>query len=122
MEQDRHETLLELERSAWRALSSDRRAAASFYDEVLADDVLMLLPGGTVIDDRDDAIRSMGGSPWASYQLADERVFDLSDEGAVVTYRATAERDGVHYEALCASTYVQCGDGWRLALHQQTPI
>lgn len=37
---DRHETLLDLERAAWRALSSDGDAAAEFYREVLADDVL----------------------------------------------------------------------------------
>ena len=108
---NRHETLLDLEHAAWQALSSEG-AAPAFYREVLADDVLMLLPGGMVIDDRDTVIQSMGGAPWSSYELADERVYDLGDDSAVVAYRGTATRDGTDYEALFNSTYIR--DGRRL--------
>ena len=118
---DPHDALVDLERAAWRALSSDD-AAATFYGDVLAGEVLVLLPGGLVIDDRDLVIESMGGAPWDSYELADERVLELTPASAVVAYRARARRGDVDYEALVASTYVLEGGSWRLAVHQQTPV
>ena len=81
----------------------------------------MLFPGGFVIDDRETVIKSMDGTPWTAYELADERVFDLGDDSSVVAYRAKATRDGTEYEALFNSTYIRDGDDWKLALHQQTP-
>ncbi len=114
--------LIDLERSAWKALSTSGEAATAFYDRALAEDVLMLLPGGLVIDDRATVVDSMGGAPWDSYDLSDERVVELTDDSAVVAYRATASRQGQDYEALFASTYVRVDGDWRLALHQQTPV
>ena len=38
--------LIELEEQGWRALSSTVEAAAEFYEWVLDDTVVMLLPGG----------------------------------------------------------------------------
>jgi hypothetical protein len=119
---DRLNALLELEHASWRALSTDGEAAAAFFSDVLSKDVLVLLPGGMVIDDRERVIESMRGTPWTSFELADERVLDLSPECAVVVYKATARRDGRDYQALFSSTYVREGDAWKLALHQQTPI
>ena len=71
-----------------------------FVDEVLAPDVLMLLPGGMVIDDRAQVVASMGGAPWQSHQLSDERVVPLGTDAAVVAYRATAVRADTPYTAL----------------------
>ena len=83
----------------------------------------MLLPGGMVLDDRGDVIESMSGSPWTSFELSDERVFELGEGSAVVAYRATAQREGGEpYTALFNSTYVREDGAWRLAVHQQTPI
>jgi len=90
---DRLRELLGLEHAGWRALATDGETAAAFYDEVLASDVLMLLPGGMVIDDRTQVVESMRGPAWDSFQLTDERVIDLTPNSAVVTYRATASRD-----------------------------
>src|SRR3546814_856260 len=112
---------LELERAAWKALSTDGETAAAFYEEVLAPSVLMLLPGGLVIDDREAAIESMSGEPWSSFELDDERVVSLTDQSAVVAYRASAARGDLSYSALISSTYVRGAGKWRLALHQQTP-
>lgn len=114
--------LVELERESWRALATDGDAAAAHYEKVLADDVLMLLPDGLVIDDRQQAIDSMRGAPWEDFELTDERVLELDAGAAVVAYRATARRTGQDYRALFNSTYVRDGDTWRLALHQQTPV
>ena len=82
--------LLELEREGWVALSSGGDAAVAFYGEVLAREVLMLLPGGMVIDERDAAIEAMSGAPWSTYALVDERVVVLGADAAAVTYRASA--------------------------------
>jgi hypothetical protein len=115
-------SLLELERAGWRALSTGGDEAAGFYADVLAKDVLMLLPGGMVIDDRERVIDSMRAAPWTSFELADERVLDLTPKSAVVAYQATARREGTEYTALFNSTYIREGDAWKLAVHQQTPL
>jgi len=109
-----------LERDGWHALST-AGGAAPFYERVLADRVLFLLPGGMVLDDRDEVVRSMAGEPWSTFDLTDLRVVPLGAEAAVVAYRAEATRAGQRYRAWVASTYVRTPDGWRLAVHQQTP-
>ena len=113
--------LLTLERAGWTALSTSAEAAASFYERTLADHVVMLLPGGMVIDDRAQAVASMSGAPWSSFELFDERVHELTDACAAVLYRALAVRGSSEYRALCNSTYVRQAGAWRLTLHQQTP-
>jgi hypothetical protein len=115
-----NDQLLEIERAGWRALSGGDPVA--HYEDVLAGEVLMLLPGGMVIDDRDAVVESMQGAAWDSHDLSDERVLSLNDDTAVVAYRATARRDGTDYTALFNSTYVREGDQWKLAVHQQTPV
>lgn len=113
--------LLELEREGWRALATDGAAATAHYDRVLADEVLVLLPGGLVLDDRQAVVESMGGAPWDRYELSDERVLPLDPNAAVVAYRASAARGDTTYAASFASTYVRQDGRWRLAVHQQTP-
>ena len=104
---NRHDELLALERSAWEALSSSGDIAAAFYETVLAREVVMLLPGGLVIDDRATVIDSIRDAPWTSFELTDERVLDLGDAGAIVAYRGTAIRGDDEYRALFNSTYVR---------------
>ena len=112
---------LELERKGWQALSTSG-AAAAFYERVLDADVVMLLPGGMVLDDRSSIIEAMSGEPWASYDLADLRALHPLPDTCVVTYAVVASRPGSpEYSALVSSLYVRREDGWRLAFHQQTP-
>jgi hypothetical protein len=75
--------LLRLERAGWRALSTGGDAAGRFYGGVLAGEVLMLLPGGLVIDDRRQFVDAMSGAPWDAFELAEERVVELGDAVAV---------------------------------------
>jgi len=117
-----HSDLIELERSAWQALSSSGHEAAAYYNRVLAGQVLVLLPGGMVIDDRAEVIDSMSGAPWDSFDLSEERVVPLGEDGAVVAYQARARRGDTEYEALFNSTYVRQNGDWHLAVHQQTPV
>jgi hypothetical protein len=112
-------TLVDLERAGWRALSEGN--ASAFYERTLASEVLMILPGDLVIDDRRAAIDSMSGTGWDSFTLSDERVFPVDDECAVVAYKATAKRAGLEYTARFTSTYRREADTWKLAVHQQTP-
>jgi hypothetical protein len=113
--------LATLEREGWDALSSHGEAARAFYDRVLDEQVVMLLPGGMVLDDRETIIESMSGQPWARYTLEHLRSFQPTPDIGLVTYGVVAERDGQEYSALMSSTYVRRKDGWRLAFHQQTP-
>jgi len=97
--------LLGLEREGWVALSSGGDAAVRFYADVLDEEVRFLLPGGLVIDDRAELVRTFQDSPWTSFELSDERVVVLDDAAAVVAYRASAQREGGSYTALFTSTY-----------------
>lgn len=112
----------ELEDRGWRALSTSGEQAAAFYDDVLDGQVLMLLPGGMVIDDRAAAITAMSGAPWSTYQLEDVRVLRPAPDTAIVAYGVVARRDGSpEYSALISSVYARRHDGWKLTFHQQTP-
>ncbi len=115
------EELAALERQGWDALSSDGETARAFYDEVLDERVVMLLPGGKVLDDRATIVESMSGQPGTAYALDGMRTFRPTADTGVVTYGAVAERDGQQYSALMSSIYVRRNDGWKLVFHQQTP-
>ncbi len=92
--------LTDLERPGWEALSTEG-AAGPFYDEVLVDEPLMLLPGGMVLDDRQVIVDSMSGAPWESYDLEEPlRVVPLGKDAAVVGYGATATRGEVEVSSL----------------------
>ena len=118
---DPRDELIALETEGWRALSADAATATKFYGHVLDEGVVMLLPGGLRLADRDVILASMGGAPWSSFELEDPQVVSLGDEGAVVVYGVVAVRDGAEYSALVSSAYVRREAGWRLACHQQTP-
>jgi hypothetical protein len=114
--------LADLEEQGWQALSSTGAAAAGFYQRVLDATVVMLLPGGLLLDDRETIIRSVSAQPWLSYQLHGLRVLQPAPDTGIVVYEATAQREGTpHYSALMSSLYVRRVDGWKLAMHQQTP-
>ena len=113
---------LELERQGWHALSTSGPIAAAFYEHVLDSHVVMLLPGGMVLDDRWSIIEAMSGPPWASYALEDLRSLEPLPDVCVVHYGVVANREGSpEYSTLVSSLYVRREDGWRLAFHQQTP-
>jgi hypothetical protein len=119
---DTADDLTSLETEGWEALSSDSAAAKAFYDRILDDEPIMLLPGGLVLDTRAHVLASMSGAPWSSFELEDLEARIVHDDVGIVTYRAIAERRGRgEYVALMSSVYVRRPDGWKLVLHQQTP-
>lgn len=116
-----HQEPAELERAAWRALSTSGAAATTFYAEVLDDAVTMLLPGAMVLRDREEILTSMAGEPWSEHHLEQLRTAHPTPGTAVVSYGVVARRGTVEYSALMSSTYVRRPAGWRLVHHQQTP-
>ena len=118
---DAHDEVIALETEGWHALSADAGAAAEFYGRVLDETVVMLLPGGMRLTDRDAILQSMSGAPWSSFELDDPQVVPLGADGALVAYGVVAARDGAEYSALVSSAYVRRDGDWRLAFHQQTP-
>ena len=62
-------------------------SAPRHYEQILARDVLMLLPGGLIIDDRQQALDAMSGAPWDAFEMSDERVRQLDDGATVVRTR-----------------------------------
>ncbi|HEX6877110.1 MAG TPA: nuclear transport factor 2 family protein [Nocardioidaceae bacterium] len=116
------ENLVDLEERGWRALSTSGASARAFYESVLDRTVVMLLPGGMVLDDRATILDSMSGQPWSFYDLTDLRELRPTRDTGLVTYRAFAHREGAGpYSALVSSLYARRDDGWRLIFHQQTP-
>lgn len=113
--------VLDLEHAGWQALATPG-GGAEFYGRVLDDTVVFLLPGGMRLDDRTDVVESMTDAAWDWYRIDDAHVVPLGQDVACVHYRAAAQRgEAPVYEALMSSTYVRRPEGWRLAVHQQTP-
>lgn len=114
--------LVKLERRGWNALC--RSEGGRFYGDLMTDDGLMVIEGGSVLD-RDAVIRSLEDAPpWASFELDDVRTVHVGADAALVVYRARAVRDGQDepFVALMSSLYRLVADRPRLALHQQTVL
>ena len=114
--------LLELERQGWTALTQGGDAARDFYAHVLADRVLMLLPGGMVLNDRNEALEALRAAGWTGFELRPGLVQWLGPDAAVVVYEARARRGDEEYHALFNSTYTRQNGDWKLAFHQQTKL
>jgi hypothetical protein len=108
----------ELERRGWEALSGADGAA--FYEDLMADDGLMVFSGLTL--DKPGAVRAISAErPWSSFRLDDVRVVH-AETTAIVAYHATSQREGQpEYRARMSSVYARIHGRWRLLLHQQSP-
>jgi hypothetical protein len=109
-----------LEERGWEALSTPG-AGPEFYRDVLDDEVVMLLPGGLRLADREVIIESMSGPPWSAHRIEEIHEHRPTPDTALVTYGVVARRGDVEYSALISSLYVRREQGWRMAFHQQTP-
>ena len=112
---DLRDTLLAIE----RALGGGTGDA---YREHLTDDAVVVVPGAAI--DREQCAYAIDATPgWDEFEITDERVIELSQDSALITYRWRSRRGDETYEALMSSVYVKQPDGnWKLALHQQTPV
>jgi hypothetical protein len=103
-------------------MASERRLAhgrGREYAVTLTHDALVVVPGAVL--DRTACIAAMDASPgWDEAHLDEPRLV-AAGEVATVVYEFRGRRGGDWYVATLASTYRRTADGWRLALHQQTP-
>jgi hypothetical protein len=115
------DTLVRLEREGWTALCDG--SSSEFYERTMTDDGLMVLANGAVMD-RAAVVAALAESPpWARYEMDDVRVVPAGQRTACLVYRAKAFMDAGDepaFDGVMSSVYVDDGDGWRLALYQQT--
>jgi uncharacterized protein DUF4440 len=92
------------------------------YRRHLAKDALVIVPGQAL--DRDETVAAMNASPgWTETSLTDRRALEMAEGVTAITYRFCGKRGGgFSYEALMTSVYSRTPEGWRLRLHQQTPL
>jgi hypothetical protein len=113
------ETLLELERVVWRALVEGDAAAD---ERCLATDFLGVYPTGYA--GRADHVAQLATGPTvAEYELHEARIVAISDEAALLVYRAVYRRPdrGVHEEMYVSSMWCRRGDTWLNTFSQDTP-
>ena len=118
MPQRLEDLLFSLEEQLWLK-------STDYYQRNLADAALMVFPDPAGVQVKDEILSAVAGaSPWTDVALEEHRVMELSNDAALVTYKATARRAGEPkpYRARASSAYVHDGRGWKLAFHQQTPL
>jgi len=97
------------------------------YHDTYAPDAVLIFPLVGRLD-RDTAVAAIReensrGRAWAEVHFADLQALWISrDQVALLAYVATARwnDESTPSNTLCATVYIRTGDGWRVALHQQT--
>jgi hypothetical protein len=109
--------LFDLEKHFWTE-------GPEYYKSHLASAALMVFPEPAGVLVKDEIASSLErAARWSEVALEEHRVLELSDDAALVTYKATARRPGGSaYVARASSAYVRDGKAWKLAFHQQTPL
>jgi hypothetical protein len=113
--------LVEIERRLW---TND---AAIYEDSLVEDAVLVFAETGPI--SRDFAVEAIRGENeegrrWAEVDFEDVRVSKLTADAQLLLYRFNArwEQEEKWVKGLASSVYVDRGNGWKLAFHQQTPL
>jgi ketosteroid isomerase-like protein len=111
--------LLVIEEGFWRAAGLRDSYAAH-----LADDSVHVFPGWGVTSDNERVLQAVESvDPWESFEIEEPTLLELSDGAAALVYTARAHRAGEdEYVAAMTSVYRETGDGWKLVIHQQTPL
>lgn len=116
------------EHLVWRALRENGSAAL----EYLAEDCIMVLMDGTVLDAKKkpkpkDYLESSSFIPWLSYEIVDDHVVEIDLMAATIVYQVKAARiengKKVNYNLMCSSTWRQRANAnWYMCVHHQTSI
>ncbi|MDR7127112.1 hypothetical protein [Pseudotabrizicola sp. 4114] len=60
---------------------------------------------------------------WRDLKMSKRSLLQATEDVAIISYRADVTRaDGQPYAALVSSAYVRCGNEWKLAFHQHSPL
>jgi hypothetical protein len=113
--------LVALETSIWNALrSGDARADTAH----LADDFLGVYPSG--LADRSDHVDQLANGPTiASFEVVDPRMIVISDDHALLVYRADYRRpksEDTLESMFVSSLWSRRGGEWTNAFSQDTPV
>jgi hypothetical protein len=114
------DVLLELERAGWDSLCDS--TGSDFYGGLMLPDAVMVLANGMVMD-RETVVSALSESPpWRRYEIADVRLVSADPDNAALVYTGTGYREGAEpaFVGAMSSVYHRTGDGWKLALYQQT--
>lgn len=111
--------LLSLERTLWCGGVEEYRKITD------AKCLLAFTQMGEVLK-REKVALSVRNSPrWTEVELAEEGLLQPTEDVALITYLATANRDDKdreRYRARVSSGYVKREGAWKLMFHQQTPL
>lgn len=91
------------------------------YRRLLADEAVVIVPGARLAKE-ECAAAIDAAERWDELALADEQAVPVGADAALLTYRFDGRRGEQRYAALMSSVWVRRDSGWRLALHQQTPL
>ena len=114
--------LLEIEHDGWKSLCEG--IGDTFYGGIMTEGALMVLADGSVMD-REAVTNALGHAPpWQRYEIDDARVIVVDADTTALVYVGTGHRDGSEepFVGAMSSVYHRTGDGWRLALYQQTRV
>src|SRR5258708_2693837 len=120
MNQSKQQQIIDLERQFWNA-STD----AEFYQTNVADEATFVLPFGTGIYSKAEAIEQVSSNqdPWTNIRFSQEKLLEVSGGAVILTNRPAASKAkaATTYQALVTSVYRLEKGQWLLVLHQQTP-
>ena len=114
------DTLLALEHAVWRALCEGDADADA---RLLSRDFLGVYPSGYA--GRSDHVGQLAAGPTvADYELADARLVAISDDVALLVYRASYRRPSRRdrEEMYVSSLWCRRGDAWVNTFSQDTPV
>ena len=84
---------------------------------------IMIFPSPVGILRDGNVFEGLKSAPrWDEVEISDQVCQRLEPDAVLIAYKARGERGGERYEAWFSSTYLKRPEGWRLYLHQQTPI
>ena len=107
-----------IEELFWRSASDPDAYAAH-----LAPDAVHVFPGWGAVD-RETVLRGVADArPWATFEILEPTVIQVSATSAAIVYMALARRDGKDpYQVAISSVYRFRAGRWELVLHQQTLV
>lgn len=113
-----------MEADAWSLEQALWTGGVETYERTLAPRALTVVPAERGLLDRAATMDAIRSAPrWSRVEMLERRDMRPRADIIVLAYRAEAtHEDGDAYRAWCSSVYVRERDGWRLALHQQTPL
>jgi ketosteroid isomerase-like protein len=76
-----------------------------------------------VLGREDIAATASTPNRWRDLRISNRKYLEIADDVSAISYRADVLRaDGEPYSALVSSVYAARDEGWKLVLHQHSPM